>query len=88
MPFQNPTHYSVDARYEGRVDLDIDPTWTVSVTFAMVNANPMGSLTEAQRDAAFQEFIDYVAAYSHATGVTAGKYYSSGQDVTPTEAPE
>lgn len=83
MSYGSETAASASAEYSGQVYLDTDPGSQETITFRYVNNYPMGGLTEAERDAVFQDFIDYVAAYSHVTSVLASKIYTSLREVTP-----
>lgn len=87
MSYSDPVDNTQSASYSGYISTDLDPNWPVTISFTYDTGYPFNSLTEAQTEEAFQDFVDYIAAYAHSTGVTAGKSWTGGQNVTPTEDP-
>lgn len=89
MPYGTPV-VSTDVLTYSTGGILADGEYNSSTVSCQVNfaGPPVSELTEPQKDAIFQDFLDYLAAYPGFVSVQASKPLQGSQDVTPTEEPE
>jgi hypothetical protein len=90
VPYSSPTgedYYS--AQYSGRISLAEGNTF---IEFQYKLESPTGLPSAQDRDATFQDFLNYLNEYpgvsTNAPAVTGSKQWPIGQEVTVDEPPE